>query len=272
MPLHGLGVNPCVKSEEWASDTVSGQMPLSILVQLSWLVTAEDRVTVNKVAAVYEALLEENMVASGVALAPSTATKKVWVPLETYIPRCLVTALLMGTCALRIAWSILRNCAKKLRILEAFTPLWAWLRIRFLTDYMGNLDLRLSHFPAALQSAELIELRLEHFKAVQSLPSSVPFQPAPKLPPPMSPAEILRAALCRPMLHASASHGLAPHSPTPPPPPRDEAVAFLRAADPPGVATKTPAITFGRRWEVLLRYAHVAEPNRLAPIYLELAI
>ena len=41
------------------------------------------QVTVNKVAAVYEALLEENMVASGVALAPITATKKVWVPLET---------------------------------------------------------------------------------------------------------------------------------------------------------------------------------------------
>ena len=59
---------------------------------------------------------------------------------DVYNPRCLMPTPLTSLRSLRKAWGILQDGAKKMRISEACAPLWAWLRVGFLTDYVVNLD------------------------------------------------------------------------------------------------------------------------------------
>ena len=65
------------------------------------------------------------------------ATKKVQAVVEVYIPCCFTAALLTRVHSPRRE--------RKLRISKACSPLWAWLRVNLITDYVGDLDQRLAH-------------------------------------------------------------------------------------------------------------------------------
>ena len=71
--------------------------------------------------------------------------------------------LLMVTRSPRVAWIILWGFAKKLHILELQAPLWTCIQVGWITDYVGDLDLRINHLPAPPQNTKLIELLLEKF-------------------------------------------------------------------------------------------------------------
>ena len=45
----------------------------------------------------------------------------------------------------------------------------------------------------------------------------------------------------------------------------------MNAARTYGVSPDTPAVTFWRRWEVLMRYSHVVDATQIAPIWFELS-
>ena len=66
LPLHGLGLGPVIFREDsnpplyaWALGTSAGQVHISIQVDPAWLLPSEDRVMVNKVAAVDASLQNE---------------------------------------------------------------------------------------------------------------------------------------------------------------------------------------------------------------------
>ena len=62
------------------------------------------------------------------------------------------------------SWGILRDRTQKIGISEACAPFWEWLQVRFLTDYVGNLDHQLSYLLEPPKSAESTKLRVELFK------------------------------------------------------------------------------------------------------------
>ena len=80
-----------------------------------------------------------------IAIDAGTATEKVRALADVYIPWCLTSSLLAGGRSPREAWGILRCRSKHLWIPEAFSPMLEWLRVRLLTDYMGDLDRRIDH-------------------------------------------------------------------------------------------------------------------------------
>ena len=101
---HGMGNGNCSGSEEskvrvyaCALETVSGNMPLHILVHPAWIVTYEDQVNFNKVSEVYQDLRDKEPGVARVAIPPSTAIEKMRSTMEIYIHRCLIPALLVGT-------------------------------------------------------------------------------------------------------------------------------------------------------------------------------
>ena len=121
-----------------------------------------------------------------------------------YIPCCLTPTLLTGLSSPCEAWGILHDRENKLRISETYSPMWAWPRVRLLTNYVGGLHSRMAHLPAPPQSADLTNKTVLLFK--QALPALAPTLvltiPEPvlssqtyKLLLPPSPAEKLRAAL-----------------------------------------------------------------------------
>ena len=92
IPLHRLGIGPGVPGEKsaftvyaWASDTCSGQVPLTVQVDLSWLLPEGDRVTVNKVAAANTVIWGAKPADACVALDESAATERVQTPGAIYI-------------------------------------------------------------------------------------------------------------------------------------------------------------------------------------------
>ena len=101
--IHRLGLGPCVDSEESevpiyvrALDTCFRQTPLSIQVDLAWLLTADYKVTINKVAAVESTVWDEDLVDKGLLLNVGAHTEKVQAPCTVYIPWCLTPALING--------------------------------------------------------------------------------------------------------------------------------------------------------------------------------
>ena len=64
------------------------------------------------------------------------------------------------------AWDILRNSTKNLTISETFLPLWDWLRVRLITDYVGDLYSRLAHLPMAPQSEAITKNRVALLRQV----------------------------------------------------------------------------------------------------------
>ena len=104
------------------------------------------------------------------------------------------------------AWDILRNSTKNLTISETFLPLWDWLRVRLITDYVGDLYSRLAHLPMAPQSEAITKNRVALLRQViptlapnptvaipEPIASSIPYN----LPFTSSPAKKLWAALQR---------------------------------------------------------------------------
>ena len=149
------------------------------------------------------------------------------------------------------------------------------MRVRSLIDYVGNLDHRLAHLPVPPQCLDIPEKLVLIFK--QFLPALAPTlkhaitEPVPsilpyKLPLPPSPEKKLRSALQGTTLPSpKLPPGAIPHTPL-----RHRSAAIMTVARNPGAATKTPAVTFRRHWEVLMRYTHVVDANRLTPIWIEL--
>ena len=139
-----------------------------------------------------------------VALDESMTTKKVRAPVAVYTPCCFNTMLLSGLRFPHKSWSILRERAKKKRISKACLPLWDWMRVQLLTDYVGNLGHRISHLPGPPQSAALTKKRVLLFKQlipplVVDLATTIPHPPPSshpyKMPMPLSQSEKLRADL-----------------------------------------------------------------------------
>ena len=62
-------------------------MQLSIFVEPSWILELEYRVAVNKVAAVYQELYEEDLEVEQVVLDVGAAIWRVWTPVVIHIPR-----------------------------------------------------------------------------------------------------------------------------------------------------------------------------------------
>ena len=126
----------------------------------SWILPGDDRFTVNKVAAVDAKNLEAEPADARMALDESVDTEHVRDLEAIYIPRCVGPALITGVRLPHEAWSILRKDANKIWLLEACTPLWDWLMVRLLTDYVSDLDHQLTHLLAPPQSAALMEKRV----------------------------------------------------------------------------------------------------------------
>ena len=141
-----------------SSFTILVQTPLSILVQPFWPITVEYWVNVNKVAAVYQYLHNEDPISAQKVIETSTAKEEMRATMKVYITRFLIPGLFTGKHTLCVSWSILQDCANKLRISKACAPLWAWLWVKLLTDYMGKLNLQITHFMVPLQSAKIIDL------------------------------------------------------------------------------------------------------------------
>ena len=160
---------------------------------------------VNKVAVVDATIWDIELSDARVALNESAATEKLWVSVAVYILRCLITELLTGVILTCKTWSILRDRAKKLRIPEARSPLWSCLRVRLLTDYVGNLYHWLDYLPAPPQSASLTKKLVLLFKQVipalvPAIPDTAPsrhsYKMAPLPPPPKKLRESLQGASC----------------------------------------------------------------------------
>ena len=85
----------------------------------SWLLEVDDRFTVNKVAALDQAICKEDPEAEQVALtlAMGTNMDRIRAPVAVYIPKFLTPALLTGTCSLHVAckiiWDRAKNCASR---------------------------------------------------------------------------------------------------------------------------------------------------------------
>ena len=82
--LHRLGVGPHITWEDsvapiyaWASETSSSQAPLSARVEPTCILTAEEKVTINKVTEVDVTILEAELTNTQVGLDTGTATEKV---------------------------------------------------------------------------------------------------------------------------------------------------------------------------------------------------
>ena len=125
LSLHGLGRWSILSSKEyevplyaWASDTSSGQAPVSIKVDPAWILSSKDRGTVNKVAPVNSTLWNAEPSDPRVVFDDSAPTEKLQAAVAVYIPHCLTPTLLTGLRFTRKAWGILLDRAKKLRILE----------------------------------------------------------------------------------------------------------------------------------------------------------
>ena len=169
--------------------------------------------------------------------------------MEVYLPRCLTPTLITRLCSPREAWGIVRGRAKKLRISEAFLPLWACLRGRLLMDYVGDLYLHLFHLMTPSQSEALTKTRVSLLQQLlpalsPTLKASVPDQISSshfyKLILPPSPAKKLLAALQetnRPDLHRPLAAMMNTS-------PRTSATAINTKEQNPGSAPKTPTITF----------------------------
>ena len=55
-------------------------------------------------------------------------------PQMFYLPLCLMTAMLIRELSPQEAWAMIHQYANTLHILEACTPIWAWLRVHLLAD------------------------------------------------------------------------------------------------------------------------------------------
>ena len=128
--LHGSVVGTCFEDEEskvpihaWSLDTCSIQAPLSVLVDLKWLLPAEDRVTVDKVSAVDLTIQDVEPEAEHTALSLVGATEKVRFPGAIYIPWCLTSDIIVGVRSPRATWAFLQDCTKNIDVSEACTPL-----------------------------------------------------------------------------------------------------------------------------------------------------
>ena len=107
------------------------------------------------------------------------------------------------------------------------------------------------------------------------VPDAVPYNqtekpPDYKLPPPPFSAEKLRADLQRtaptsttahPGFTTTTSHTL----------PQYGAAPIMNSVRNPCAALNTPAITFWRRWEALMRYGHMVDTKWISPIWFELS-
>ena len=184
-----------------------------------------------------------------VSLKPSTSTKRVRYPMEVKIPWCLMPGLLTITHSPCIASSILKENPKHLCISEAFKHLRDCLRVSFITYYMGDLDIRLSKFPAPPQSLELINISDSACVGANftipdwrhSLHAHQHTQPhCGQTNPTPNPSEKLRAAL-----HLHQPHALDPHMPELQNMPHTEASLTLLASKPPRAAEKFRSLPFG---------------------------
>ena len=141
--LHRLGIGPCIDSEEsevpiyvWSSYTCSGHASMSVQVDLPWVLAADDKFTMKKVAAVDATIWDADPSDERLPLYLDVDMEKVRAPGGVYIPRYLTTALLTRVSSLQEAWSIIRYQAEKLRMSEACMPFLAWLWVRLLADYV----------------------------------------------------------------------------------------------------------------------------------------
>ena len=122
--------------------------------------------------------------------------EKVRAVVAVYIPRCLTPALLTRVRSNRKVWGILYDSFNTLSISESCLPLWDWIRVRLLADYVGDLDSWLSRLPTPTQSEDLTNNRVALLKQVltslahtvtatvpdliaSSLPCNLPLPPPP---------------------------------------------------------------------------------------------
>ena len=124
-------------------------------------------------------------------------------------------------------------------------PIWDWLRVRLLTDYMRTLDLHITHLPAPLQNADLINLFISCFKKVlphaqvPPTPPNIQRRPVPpsgcalptraQVTPDPFPVRKIRSALRRPAPLILATCGTDPFRPALHTSPQYGATAFLCA-------------------------------------------
>ena len=174
-----MGIRPVLSRKDpkvhlyaWALETSTGQAPLTIKVDLVWIFSIEDRITVNKVATVETMLQNTELFDPRVTLGEGAPTEKVRAEVAVYIPFYLTSALLTGVRLPHEVWSILCDRANRLQISKDCLFLWACLRVRLLTDYVGDLDSRLAHMLAPPQRKALTKKRVLLIK--QMLPAPAP--------------------------------------------------------------------------------------------------
>ena len=110
LPLHGLVISTCfaVKKNEvpiyaWGFDNVSGEAPLSVWFNPYWILVSYDRVAVNKMSAIDQAVQYKELGVACIELDRYLSTEKVGAPKVVYIPSCLLPSVLAEICLPRIS-------------------------------------------------------------------------------------------------------------------------------------------------------------------------
>ena len=113
MPIHVLGILLMFEEYvskalvyDWAFYKGSGQAPISLLVEPSWILGAGNQVNVSNMVMVVQAIREKKTEDECVALAMGNSAERLRAPLVIYIPRCLTSVLIIESRSLRMAWKI----------------------------------------------------------------------------------------------------------------------------------------------------------------------